>query len=93
MRQMTSSTHGTFKRKIELKTYSREEYNSISTAHKGKNTPESSRALESRVAMIKAKKNSMDESLFSDEKPQANNRTNPALDRKGSSTRQSCSDT
>ena len=56
---------------------------------KGKKTPESSRALEARVEMIEAKtENSNDESSFTDvEKPEANNRSNPALDRKGSGTR------
>ena len=57
---------------------------------KGKNTPQSSRALEARVAMLEAKTdNSSNESLFPGEKPKANNRNNPALDRKGSGNRQS----
>ena len=61
---------------------------------KGKKTPESSRALEARVAMLEAKTDdSSNESLFADVKPKANNRNNPALDRKGNSTRQSHADT
>ena len=95
------------KEKIELKKYSREEYDSMSKAQcqqlhelwkntkliKSKKTPESSRALEARVAMLKAKTdNSSYESLFADEKPKPNNRNNPALDRKGSRTRQSNAD-
>ena len=60
---------------------------------KGKKTPESSRALEARVAMLEAKtENSSNESVFKDKKPKANNRTNPALDRKGSRTRQGHAD-
>ena len=56
---------------------------------KGKKTPEIRRVLEARVAELEAKTdNSSDESLLPDEKPKANNRSNPALDRKGSSTRQ-----
>ena len=55
---------------------------------KGKKTPESSRALEARVAMLETKTdNSSNESLFIDEKPKAYNRNNPALDRKGNGTR------
>ena len=61
---------------------------------KGKKTPESSRALEARVAMLEAKTGkSSNESLFTDAKPMANNRNNPALERKGNGTRQSCADT
>ena len=61
---------------------------------KGKKTPESSRALEARVAVLKAKTdNSSDKSLFADDKSKANNKNNPALDRKGNGTRQSCTDT
>ena len=57
---------------------------------KHKKTQESSSGLEARVAMLEAKtNNSSDESLFADEKPKANNRNNPALDRKGSRARQS----
>ena len=58
---------------------------------KCKKTSESSKALEARVAMLGAKTdNSNDQSLFADvEKPKANNKNNPALDRKGSDTRQS----
>ena len=60
---------------------------------KGKKTPESSRALEARVAMLEAKsENSSNESLFPDIKPTANNGNNPALDSKGNGTRQSCAD-
>ena len=60
---------------------------------KGKKTPKSGRALEARVAMLKAKPgNSSNESLFADGKPKANNRNNSALDRKGNGTRQSCAD-
>ena len=60
---------------------------------KGKKTPESGRALEATVAMLEAKTdNSNNESLFADEKPKANNRYNPALDRKGNGTRQSHAD-
>ena len=107
-RQKTSTSHGTFRGKIELKKYSREEYDSISVGQcqqlyelqkragliKGKKTPESSRALEARVAMLKAKSgNSSNESLFTDKKPKDNNRNNPALDRKGNGTRQSHADT
>ena len=56
---------------------------------KGKKTPESSRALIARVAMLEAKsENSNDESLFADMKPIASNRKKPALDKKGNSTRQ-----
>ena len=62
---------------------------------KGEKTPESIRALEARVAMLEAKtENSSNESLFADvEKPNANNRSNPALGRKGNGTRQSHADT
>ena len=57
---------------------------------KGKKTQERSRSLEARVAMLEAKTdNSSNESLFTDKKPKANNRNNPALDEKGSRTRQS----
>ena len=56
---------------------------------KGVKSLESSRALESRVATLEAiPDNSSNESLFSDEKPKANNRKNPALERKGSSNKQ-----
>ena len=51
-------------------------------------------ALEVRVATLKAKTENIGaESLFADEKPKANNRNNPALDRKRSRTRQSYADT
>ena len=60
----------------------------------GKKTPESSRALEARVAAFEVKtENSSDKSLFADVKPKANNRNNSALDRKGNSTRQNHADT
>ena len=106
--QKTSTTHGNFKGKIELKKYSREECGSMSTAQhqqlcelpkksglvNGKQTPESSRALMARVAMIEAKTdNSCNKSLFTDEKPKANNRNSQAFERKGSSTRQIHADT
>ena len=91
-----------------MKKYSREEYDSMSTTQhqqlyelqkeaglmKGKKTPESSRALEAIVAMLEAKTdNSNNESLFIDKMPKVNNRNNPALDRKGNRTGQSCKDT
>ena len=42
---------------------------------KGKKTPESSRALDARVAMQEAKSdNSSDKSLFTNEKPKINKR-------------------
>ena len=100
--QKTSSSRGIFKGKIGLKKYSQEEYDSMSTAQhqqlcelwkkarliKGKKTPESSRALEARVVALEAKTdNSSNESLFADVKFRANNRNNPALDRKGNHTR------
>ena len=60
---------------------------------KGKKTPESSRALEARVAVLETKsENSSNESLFTDIKPTASKRNNPALDRKGNGTRQSLAD-
>ena len=84
-RQKTSTTHGTFKGKIELNKYSREEYDSMSMAQcqqlyelqkkagltMGKKTSESSRALEARIATLEAKtENSSNECLFADiEKP------------------------
>ena len=97
-RQKTSASHGTFREKIELKKYSREEYDFMTVMQcqqlhelhkragliKGKKTSESSRALEARVAMLEAKsKNSNNESLLAEIKPAANNRNNPALDKKG----------
>ena len=98
-----STSHGTFKGKIKLKKYSREEYDSMSMAQqqqlykfqlKGKKTQKNSKALEARVTMLKAKTdNSRDENLFADENPKANNRNNAVLDRKGCSTRQSHTDT
>ena len=80
-RQKTNASCGTFRGKIELKKYSREEYNSMSAVQhqqlyelwkragliKGKKIPESSRALEARVAMLEAKsENSSNASLFAD---------------------------
>ena len=106
-RQKTSKTHGTYMGKIELKKYSREEYDSMSAAQcqplyelqkraglrKGKKSLESSRALFARVAMLEAKsENSSNESSFANVTPTASNRSNPALDRKGSGTRQSRAD-
>ena len=103
-RQKTNARHGTFKEKIELKKYSREEHDSMSMAQcqklyelqkrarliKGEKTPESSRVLDARVAVLKAKsENSSIEMLFADVKPSARNRNNSALDRKENYTRQS----
>ena len=60
----------------------------------GKRTPEISRAFKARVATLEAKTdNSSNWSLFPDEKPKANNKNNPALDRKGNGMRQSHSET
>ena len=75
-----------------LTTHSQQLYELLKEARliKGKKTPESSRALDARVAALETKMdNSSDKSLFADEKPKASNRSNPALDRKGSGTRQS----
>ena len=59
-----------------------------------KKAPKSSTALEARLATLEAKpNNSINDSLFPDEKPKANNKNNLALDRKGSRTRQSYADT
>ena len=106
-RQKTSTNHGTFRGKIELKKVSRQEYDSMSAAQhqqlyelrkrarliKGKKTPESSKALETRVVALETKsENSSNESLFADIKLTASNRNNPALDRKGNGTRQSHGD-
>ena len=61
---------------------------------KGKKTPESSRALETREAMLKAKTdNSSNESLYPDKKLKASNKNNSTHDRKGNGTRQSHADT
>ena len=77
--QKTRTTHGTFKGNIELKKYSTEEYYSMLAAQhqqlnelqkkagliKNKKTPESSRALKARVAMIEEKtENSSNENFF-----------------------------
>ena len=52
---------------------------------KGKKTPESSMAFKASMAMLEAKTdNSSNESSFPHEKPKANNRNNPVLDKKGS---------
>ena len=67
--QKTNATHGTFKRYIELKKYSREEYNSMSTPagiwaseeRKTYEVSENPRKLQST--------DSSNECLFSDEKP------------------------
>ena len=67
-RQKTSASCSTVRGKIELKKYSREEYESMSAAQcqqlyklqkragliKGKKTPKSSRALEARVDALEA---------------------------------------
>ena len=46
------------------------------------------------MAVLEAKTdNSSNESLFADKKPKANDRNNPAVDRKGNGTRQSHADT
>ena len=68
-RQKTIGTHGTFNGKIELKKYSREEYDSMSMAQhqqlheiwkkagliKDKKTQKTSRALKARAAMLEEK--------------------------------------
>ena len=60
---------------------------------KGKKTPESSRTLQARVNVLETKTdNSSNESLFGDKMPSASNRNNPALHRKGCSTKQSNAD-
>ena len=97
--QKISTNHGTFKKKIELKKYSREEYDSMSKMQcqqlyelqkkagliNSKKILESSTASEAKKTAQEAKtQNSSNKSLFADvEKPKANNRNNPALDRKG----------
>ena len=59
-----------------------------------KKTQENNRAFEARVFVLEMKTdNSNNESLFTEEKPKATSRNNPALDRKGSRTRQSHEDT
>ena len=61
---------------------------------KSKKTPESSRSLEAKEAVLEAKTdNNSDDSLFPNEKPTANNRSNPSLDRKGNDTRHGGADT
>ena len=60
---------------------------------KGEKTPESNKASEARMAALEAKTdNHCDQSLFADEKPNASDKNNPALDRKGSDTRQNSAD-
>ena len=55
----------------------------------GNKTPECGKAFEAGVAMLKVKTdNSSDESSFANEKHKLNVRNNPALDTKGSGTRQ-----
>ena len=57
---------------------------------KGKKTSDICKKLKARVTTLATKTdNSSNESVFADEKHKANNRNNPALDRKGSGTRQS----
>ena len=57
---------------------------------KGNKTPENSKTVEAITAMLKAKTdNSGTENSVADKKSTAKNRNNPALDRKGSETRQS----
>ena len=61
---------------------------------KSKKTPESSRALEAKMALLEVKTdNSSNATLFTEGKLKANNRNNPAIDKKGRGTRQSCADT
>ena len=61
---------------------------------KGNWVPESSRALDARVAVLEERTdNSSNDNLFPDKKPKASNRNNSALDRKGNNTRQSHTDT
>ena len=76
--------------KIELKKHSRGEYSSKSMAQcqelyelwmkagfiKGTKAQESSRTLEAKVAMLEAKENSSNESIFPDEKSKANDINN-----------------
>ena len=88
----TSASCGTFKGNIEFKKFSKHqqlyELQKKAGLIKSKKIPKSRRALEARVALLEAKTgNRIDESLFADEKPEANNRNNPALDRKGNGTR------
>ena len=60
----------------------------------GKKAPESSKALEARVAALEAKtEESRHESLFAVKKPKASKINNPAIERKGGRTRQSHADT
>ena len=107
MWQKTNATHGTFKVKIELKKYSTEEDDSMFITQcqqlyelwkkaeliNGQKTSVCNIGLEARVAVLEAKTdNSSNESLFLDEKLK-DNRNNPELERKGSNTRQSCTDT
>ena len=60
---------------------------------KGKKAPERGRVLKTRLTVLEAKTDkSSKESLFIDEKLKTKNRNNPAVDRKGNSTRQSHAD-
>ena len=70
------------------------QWHSISSYTSSRKSPESSRALEARVAMFDMKTdNTGNETLFAYKKLKANNRSNPSLDRKGNSTRQGHADT
>ena len=97
-RQKTSASYGSFKGKIELKKYSREKYDSMTTAQqqqlndlqkkseliRGKKTPKSNRALEARVASLEAEiDNSGNESLFADKKPKPITEISSLLTEKG----------
>ena len=85
--QKISDSCGTLKENIELKKYSREEYDSMWTAQnqqlyelqkkagliKGKKTSESSRSLEARVDMLEAKtNNNNDATIFLYKNPKDN---------------------
>ena len=78
--QKTSANQGTFKGKIELKKYSREEYDSMLTTQCQKYELQK---IGGQSGHAKSK-NSTNENLFADGKLKANNRNNWALDRKGS---------
>ena len=102
--QKTNSNCGAFKGKIELQKYSREEYDSIPMEQcqqlyelwkkavliKGKKTPEKSRALEARMAALEAKQLTVEIRAHLQIK---SSKLIPALDRKGSRTRQICYNT
>ena len=54
---------------------------------KDKKTPESSKALEARLAVLEVKTDkSSNKTLFTDKKLKANNRNNPALNRRGATS-------